>query len=167
MIDRYRRFAFYVLPLLLWMALIFSLSTNSASAEATNPVVNEILRKIFPGVINYLSEEHIHTIDFCIRKGAHITEYTLLTLFAFRAFRYGRPRFQSFMAFGPPLFCVLYAASDEFHQSFYSQRGAAIGDVFIDSYGVLLGTFIALWTMCCRLERSRVEEQNEESLRSS
>lgn len=152
--NQLRRFAHFVLPLVLWMAVIFSLSTNSASAEATNPVVNQILAKIFPGVVAYLTASQIDQIDFCLRKGAHIAEYTILTLFAFRAFRFGRPRFRNYMAFGPPLFCILYAASDEYHQSFYSQRGAAIGDVFIDSYGVLFATFLALWALCRRLESS-------------
>ena len=162
--HHFRRFAYYSLPLLLWMAVIFSLSTNSASAAATNPVVNEILRKLFPGVSAYLTEDQIRGIDFCIRKGAHVTEYTLLSLFAFRAFRAGRHEFYTFMAWGPVLFCILYAASDELHQSFYSQRGAAVSDVFIDSYGVFLGAFIALWSMCLRLKHScsKVTDLNHE-----
>jgi VanZ family protein len=155
-----RRFAYFVLPLLLWMGLIFSLSTNSASAEATNPVVHEILRKLFPGIVAYLTADQIHNIDFCLRKGAHITEYAILTLLAFRAFRFGRSHFQSYMAYAPPLLAVLYAASDEFHQSFYSQRGAAPGDVFIDSFGVLLGAFFSLWMMCRRFEACRPNTQD-------
>jgi VanZ family protein len=150
-----RRFAYYALPLLLWMALIFALSTDSGSTQTTNPIVHEILRKIFPGVTTYLTEEQIHFIDFCLRKGAHIVEYTVLALFAFRAFRYGRQRFQNYMAYGPPLFSVCYAASDEFHQTFSALRGPAVSDVFIDAFGVLLGTFIALWGWCQRLERTR------------
>lgn len=155
MINQPRRFAFYILPLLLWMSLIFSLSTNSASAAATNPIVNQILLKIFPGAATYLTASQIDTIDFCLRKSAHITEYTILSLLAFRAFRYGRATFKNYMAFAPLLFCVLYAASDEYHQSFYSQRGSSPIDVFVDSFGVLLGAFISLWAMCRRLELFR------------
>lgn len=157
--HQFRRFAYFVLPLLLWMGLIFSLATNRTSATATNPLVNHILARLFPGVVQYLSAAQIDQIDFCLRKGAHITEYTILTLFAFRAFRFGRPCFQNYMAYVPLILCILYAASDEFHQSFYSQRGAAIGDVFIDSYGVLFGTFIALWAMCRRLDRSQATRE--------
>ncbi|MES2461645.1 MAG: VanZ family protein [Armatimonadota bacterium] len=153
--QQLRRFAYYVGPLLLWMGVIFSLSTNSASAQATNPVVHKILTNLFPWIVAYLSESQTNLIDFCLRKGAHIIEYTILTLLAFRAFRAGSLNFRSYMAYGPPLLCILYAGSDEYHQSFYSQRGAAIGDVFIDSFGVLLASFIALWAWCRRLELSR------------
>ena len=149
-----------MLPLLLWMSLIFSLSTNSASAARTNPIVNQILLKILPGAATYLTASQIDAIDFCLRKGAHITEYTILSLLAFRAFRYGRANFKNHMAFAPLLLCILYAASDEYHQSFYSQRGSSPIDVFTDSFGVLLGAFFSLWMMCRRIESSRPSTQD-------
>jgi len=146
-------FAIYVLPLLLWMGLMFSLSTNKASAQATNPAVNGLLRHLLPGIIPYLTASQIDSIDFDLRKTAHVTEYTILSLLACRAVRFGRQDFRAFMAYGPLLIGVLFAASDEYHQSFYAQRGATTTDVFIDSFGVLVGLFLFLWATCARLSR--------------
>ena len=43
---------------------------------------------------------------------------------------------------------VLYAATDEFHQTFVPSREGCIRDVAIDSCGVALA-LLALW-LCCR-----------------
>ena len=40
------------------------------------------------------------------------------------------------------IFCVLYAATDEFHQSFVGGRGPSVRDVGIDSLGVLIATIL-------------------------
>ena len=65
-----------------------------------------------------------------LRKGAHVTEYAMLALLLVRALGREVPAF----ALG-----VLYAASDEFHQSFVRGRHAAPLDVAIDAVGVLIG----------------------------
>ena len=40
--------------------------------------------------------------------------------------------------------CVLYAALDEWHQSFVPGRGPGIKDVMIDSSGVVFGIFFVI-----------------------
>jgi VanZ family protein len=40
------------------------------------------------------------------------------------------------------LICVLYAISDEIHQSFVPGRGPSIIDVFIDSTGAITGIIL-------------------------
>jgi VanZ family protein len=47
--------------------------------------------------------------------------------------------------------CVLYAASDEFHQGFVADRGPSIVDVMIDSAGVMAGTLL----LCAVLHKRR------------
>jgi VanZ family protein len=74
------------------------------------------------------------TWDLVLRKCAHVTEYAILGLLLVRALRRELPAF----ALG-----VLYAASDEFHQSFVRGRHGAPLDVAIDAIGVLIG--IILW----------------------
>ena len=44
------------------------------------------------------------------------------------------------------LICVGYAISDEFHQSFTSERYGSPVDVMIDSFGVLMG-LSAMWVL--------------------
>jgi VanZ family protein len=70
--------------------------------------------------------------DTILRKGAHVTEYAVLALLLVRAIGREAPA----LALG-----VLYAASDELHQSFVRGRHASPVDVAIDAVGLALGLF--------------------------
>jgi VanZ family protein len=70
------------------------------------------------------------TWDYVLRKGAHMTEYAVLAYLLARALGRETPA----LAAG-----VLYAASDELHQSFVRGRHASPVDVAIDSVGLLVG----------------------------
>ena len=48
---------------------------------------------------------------------------------------------------------ALYACSDEFHQTFVPGRAGRVGDVLVDSAGVLLG--LALFFLIGKLVRER------------
>jgi VanZ family protein len=72
--------------------------------------------------------------DYVLRKCAHITEYAVLGLLLARAIGREAPAFVA---------GVLYAVSDELHQSFVRGRHASPVDVAIDSVGLLIG--LALW----------------------
>ena len=90
---------------------------------------------LWAGVIFALSSiPHLGTglgvWDTVLRKGAHVTEYAILSLVLLRAVGREAPA----LALG-----VLYAASDELHQSFVRGRHASPVDVAIDSVGLLLG----------------------------
>ncbi|HBU69759.1 MAG TPA: hypothetical protein DEE98_05185 [Elusimicrobia bacterium] len=76
--------------------------------------------------------------DLILRKAAHAFEYFVLFALSFRAFKAGAVsgRKLFFFAF---VFTVLYACSDEFHQSFVADRVGSVKDVGIDSFGALLG----------------------------
>lgn len=76
--------------------------------------------------------------DTILRKGAHVTEYTILGLLLFRALEREAPAF---------LLGVVYAAADEVHQGFVRGRHASPVDVAIDSSGLLIGILF------CRLVR--------------
>ena len=127
------------------MGLIFFLSTDRGSAENTTSTLNSILARLFPGVIRYLTLPQISRVDWNIRKTAHITEYTILTIWAFRAYSFGNPRFRSRVLVAALLTGVLYAASDEYHQSYVPSREACAADVFFDSFGVMTGCMLCLW----------------------
>lgn len=71
------------------------------------------------------------------RKMAHLIEYGFLAFLTAQALRAGnRPR--RVVLGGALLFCVLYAASDEFHQSFVPGRYAKVRDVALDALGAAL-----------------------------
>lgn len=74
-----------------------------------------------------------------IRKCGHVIEYFILGLLLFRALRAdsteSRIHRWTFTAF---LVVVLYAASDEVHQSLVASRTASFFDVAIDTVGGVL-----------------------------
>lgn len=79
--------------------------------------------------------------DFIIRKLAHVGEYATLTFLLARALRlHGfSPGRVALMAM---CVSVLYAISDEFHQTFVPGRNGVERDVVIDSIGI---ASVGLW----------------------
>jgi VanZ family protein len=125
----------YWLPVLLWMGLIFWMSTGMFSASNTFNVLQRILRSIDPAI----SSSTVRLINNSIRKAGHVTEYFISGMLVFRAFRAGstEPRMLR-CAMLSIVFIVLFAASDEYHQSFVASRTASFLDVCIDTGGGLL-----------------------------
>jgi len=70
-------------------------------------------------------------IDLVGRKLVHLAEYGLLCFLWSRALGYRRPGAAAAIA-------VLYAVSDEYHQTFVAGRHGAPVDVLIDSAGVAI-----------------------------
>ncbi len=69
---------------------------------------------------------------FTVVKGWHVTEFAILTAMltaALNAWRPLRPHSNIMLA---ALVALLFAASDEFHQTFVPNRGGTIWDVLID-----------------------------------
>jgi len=138
-----RNFAKYWLPLLLWMCFIFWMSTETFSSENTFSWIEMLLRFLAPKI----SAQEMVFAHVLIRKAAHVTEYFVLGLLLFRTFRGNSAllwnwRWSFFAVIG----VALWAASDEFHQSFVSTRTASAVDVSIDTAGGILAQFVAaLW----------------------
>jgi VanZ family protein len=130
----------YWLPLLIWLGVIFVGSTNVMSAEHTSRYIVPFLLWLKPG----MSPKAIWTILVVTRKCAHVIEYTVLALLLWRALRSVpvlRPKM--FIVFGAVLVgCALFAASDEFHQTFVKSRTPSVRDVLLDVAGAFLGLLI-------------------------
>lgn len=78
-----------------------------------------------------------------VRKAGHFTEYAILALLAARAFRTSsREHLRNHWLIMSLAFVILYALSDEFHQSFVSSRTASIYDCLIDTAGGLLALIL-------------------------
>lgn len=79
--------------------------------------------------------------DRLMKKGGHMTGYGLLALSFWHALEWRRDR--RWLAW---LLAVLYAATDEFHQSFVPGRNPSVWDVAaFDSLGALVALWAAGW----------------------
>ena len=135
-----KSFLKYWLPLPIWLGVIFVGSTSVMSAEHMSRYVVPFLLWLKPG----MSPAAIWTILVVARKCAHVTEYAVLALLLWRALR-SVPvlRTKTLMVFGAVLLgCALFAASDEFHQTFVKSRTPSVRDVLLDVTGALLGLLI-------------------------
>ena len=135
-----RQFVKYWLPLVIWLAVIFVGSTNLMSAEHTSRYIVPFLLWLKPG----MSPRTIWIILISVRKCAHVMEYAVLALLLWRALRSVavlRPKL--FTSFSVVLLgCALFAASDEFHQTFVKSRTPSFRDVCLDVAGALAGLLI-------------------------
>lgn len=106
------------LPPIFWMGIIFFLSSRPT-----------------------IKTTQIYWQDFLIKKTAHFVEYAILSFLYIRAFLgNGLPRKKTFiLAF---LVSLIYAVSDEYHQSLVPGREPRIRDVVIDSIGALFAIYI-------------------------
>ena len=77
-------------------------------------------------------------VDRIVKKGGHMFEYGVLALSYWYAFGWSKQR--RWLAW---LLAILYAASDEYHQTFVSGRHPSVWDVLIfDNFGALISLWI-------------------------
>lgn len=86
--------------------------------------------------------------DFLIKKLAHVSEYVILFMLIFRATK--EKWLKTFSI------TLLFAASDEFHQSFVPGRAATIVDIGFDTAGASIASYI-IW----KLEQIRQAKQKK------
>ena len=138
------------LPVLLWMLVIFIMSTDAGSAAHTSRFIDPFLRWLVPGI----SLGGIARAHFLIRKMGHLTEYAILGILLWRAWTRtmsdAGQQWQWKTAIFALALAAAYAASDEFHQSFVPSRGASVQDVAIDSCGAFLGLMVL---RACKMRR--------------
>ena len=81
---------------------------------------------------------------FAIVKGWHFAEFAILTFLTATALKKLRGKLTAWTIFGAMLFCIAFAASDEWHQTFVPDRFGTFQDVIIDSLGVCVAGSILL-----------------------
>jgi VanZ family protein len=98
---------------ILWMGAIFALSATPSIATPLEPVY-----------------------DFTFKKLAHVTEYGILTILLASAVEI-HIRHKGYALLTTALVAILYAFSDEWHQTFVPGREGTLRDVAIDALGVV------------------------------
>lgn len=103
-----------VVPVIAWATLIFIFSSQ----------------QVLPGLT-------VSSYDFFFKKSAHVFVYAVLYTLSFRAvFLLSNPKQKALQLWLPLVFCLLYAISDEWHQSLTPHRFPTARDVGYDMLGV-------------------------------
>ncbi|MBI2014026.1 MAG: VanZ family protein [Candidatus Rokubacteria bacterium] len=124
----------YWLPPVVWMAVIFGLSSDTASAEQTSRFLLPLVHWLLP----WATSAQLDLLHAAARKSGHLVEYAVLAALWFRAFARGRglaPRAASWLALA---IAVVWAFVDEGHQSTLLSRNGSALDVGIDAGGAVL-----------------------------
>ena len=133
------------------MATIFMFSSESGSkSTSTSDKVTMTVINITSKVTgNTYTEDEIKDIlidkTIIVRKIAHFTEYLILGILIINVLK-DYFKINKKMIIWAIVFCLIYAISDELHQLFSDGRTCRILDVFIDTFGSIIGIFMYLCT---------------------
>lgn len=135
-----------IIIVLAWMGVIFYFShqNGNSSSKMSNGVTRWVVNTFIPNFSSLTKTEQTEVLkntSFIIRKLAHYGEYAILGFFLFSAVYVFTDK-EKILFPVASLLGILYAISDEFHQSFISGRAPSAKDVVIDSVGVLTAIFI-------------------------
>ena len=130
----------YWFPAIFVAILISVFSTQCFAAERTGGVILPVLHWLFPRATRGM----LRLIHFGIRKTAHVTEFGIFSITVFRGIRARRSGWKFNWAFTTLVIAVLYAALDEWHQSFVLLRHATPRDIAIDAFGAVLAQCFVL-----------------------
>lgn len=138
-----RILSFLPVALLLFLIFGFSSQDGEASGSLSFQISLYIVQLFSPLLPVAMSEEILleqaELIHYFVRKAAHMTEYFLLTLslqLPLTAWLSHLLTWKARILAGAGL-TVIFAALDEFHQSFVPGRSGNFTDVCIDSIGVI------------------------------
>jgi VanZ family protein len=127
------------LPPVAWMAVIFMFSTIYFGEDTTYSFLDKLAILLRGGISSHI----LWKIDFVLRKSAHVTEFMLLSYLWAGALARGENYPAGRAAAAALVISVVYAATDEYHQTFVPGRSGNVGDVLIDASGASLGAIIA------------------------
>lgn len=110
-------------------------------------ILNWIFVLLWMGVIYYFSDQPNLKSDLAplwdtiFRKLAHMAEFFVLAYLLFRAYHQGGIK-QKYSLFLAAFIAVIYAISDEWHQSLVEGRTSSNIDVMVDSIGIIIFAII-------------------------
>ncbi|MEP6757347.1 MAG: VanZ family protein [Chthonomonadales bacterium] len=137
-----------------WLLLIFA---TSSTVIPISPFIQFVQCYIGSEIGKAQFAQFWRANGFFVVKGWHATEYAIVVLLCSKALQtFTKWNYKKCIG-ATMLFAVLFAASDEWHQTFVPGRDGCIRDVLIDSAGAALAaTYLLL------KQRRRVRELVEE-----
>jgi len=128
----------------LWIVLIFTLSVQTSEQSAgLSTMVTEIIVKAVLWVVPMdtdvrASDAIVAQFHNIIRKFAHGGLYFVLGVLVINSYmKTGTKGFKAYIY--ALIFCVVYAVTDEVHQTFVVGRSGQISDIIIDTFGAIVG----------------------------
>ena len=134
-----------IILLIFVLVMVIVIFAFSAQTKEESENISQNLTKIFLKLFG-LNDVNVNRAEHILRKCAHVAEYALLSAALCTGALY-LPKLKNsvclcvFAAFG---FSVLYAVTDEIHQSFVPGRGPSVRDVLFDALGAAIGIFIVI-----------------------
>ena len=138
--------------LVVWMCVIFLFSSQPSdeSSKVSGTVCERVVEdanRVLKLEMNQARVQSVaESIEYPVRKAAHMTEYAILGLLSFAFYR-GILKKEKRQFLAALLTAAVYAATDEFHQYFIPGRSAEVMDVCIDTLGALIGLAILFFTL--------------------
>ncbi len=143
-----------LLPLAFWMVLIFVGSTSLMTPNHTGSLLQNFLA-IFSIHLDRVTADHVNHI---VRKCGHVCEYSVLALLAARVFlTSSRPGLRRWWWPCALAVVIVFASTDEYHQTFVPGREGQVKDVVLDSFGAACALAIFAVIRRVYLRRRAVE----------
>ena len=135
--------AFIIMVAIFYFSSMPATESGESSLMLSNNILNtyENIAKIsYDGVERF---QVLSVLDHIVRKSAHFMEYMVLAAAWFIHFSIWKTGMRWRLALSISITSV-YAATDEFHQTFVAGRSGQISDVLLDSVGAATGAFVLL-----------------------
>ena len=104
----------------------------------------------------------IESVQFPIRKAAHMTEYAVLSVLIMLALIVDGLKGTRLPVISA-IIATVFAATDEFHQRFVPGRYGCLRDVLIDAAGSIIGLMIAyvIYKICVNIKKTNICNQRK------
>jgi VanZ family protein len=150
------------LPAIIIMIMIYIFSSKPAAISGQSSlIVADYIYSAYENITGHVKVgagriDVLMILDHMVRKGAHITEYALLSLAIAWPLWISRFRLKGArLALITIGITVIYAVTDEYHQTFVPGRSGEIKDVLIDSIGACIGYLAFSIILAKYLKKSR------------
>ena len=140
-----------ILLVLIWMIVIFSFSnmdstkSNNQSKGAIDKVVEVTIDTSNQlGIVDEVPTEEqkqniVNKLNKPLRKIMHFTIYLILAILILNALNNFNIKNKTIITI---IFCLIYAITDEYHQTLINGRTGQLSDVLIDTIGSIIDTLI-------------------------
>lgn len=135
-----------ILLVLIWLIIIFNFSnmdtneSNTKSKEVINKVVETTqIGKKEDQKTKENQEQLVNYLNKPLRKVMHLTIYLILALLLINTLTLNNVKHKYLITI---IICIIYALTDEYHQTLIKGRTGQLTDVIIDTLGSTTGIII-------------------------